>query len=306
MNRKLFYKDFIETKRKKIENVGFDIREKEYNKNLFDFQRFILTQAIKRGRFAIFADCGLGKTIIQLNWAEIIKNRFNKPVLILAPLAVSEQTIEEGKKFDIEIFRLTDYQNIENNIYITNYENLDKVDCSKFVGVVLDESSILKNYTGKTKTLIIDSFANTQYKLACTATPSPNDFMEIGNHSEFLNVISRGEMLSKYFVHDGGNTSKYRVKRHAIKDFYNWICQWAIMIGKPSDVGFDDDGFILPELKFIEQTVITPKKDNGELFNNKAVNATGFNQELRITMIQRAESVFTGSVCKNLYDLLIA
>ena len=291
------YEKFLQNK---IENVvisGFDIDENELNNKLFDFQKFIVKRALKIGRYAIFADTGLGKTIMQLEWAYQVCNYTNKPVLILAPLAVSNQTIEEGKKFGIEVEKfntsLLQQIRIKNKIYISNYEQLDNIDCSVFSGVVLDESSILKNFTGKIRNKIIDNFKNTPYKLACTATPSPNDLMELGNHSEFLNKMLRTEMLAMYFVHDGGETSKWRLKGHAKKDFYSWIGSWATVVVNPEDIGFKETGlkFKLPELEYFDYEITTPKKDNGLLFNETSVNATDFNRELRETIEMRLDCV---------------
>lgn len=261
-------------------------RLNNYSK-LFDFQKFIVKHAIERGKYAIFADCGLGKTIMQLVWANEVSKHTNKPVLILAPLAVSGQTINEGKKFDIKVFKHGNFGDIQ----ITNYEQLDNINVSAFSGIVLDESSIIKNFEGKYRNKIMESFQSFDFKLACTATPSPNDPMELGNHSEFLDVLSRNEMLSMFFVHDGGNTSKWRLKGHSVDEFYKWVSTWAIMLSNPKDINFQQDGFDLPELNLIERKVETPKKDNGMLFNDIAVNATNFNQELRITIKSRLERV---------------
>jgi hypothetical protein len=208
--------------------------------------------------------------------------------LILCPLAVSGQTINEGEKFNIKVRK---YNNqTESGIYITNYEQLENISLDSFCGVVLDESSILKNFTGVYKNLIIDRFKTFEYKLACTATPSPNDMMEIGNHAEFLNVMSRNEMLSMYFVHDGGETSKWRLKGHCETLFYEWISSWAIMLTNPADIGFYQDDYILPKLNFINNIIKTiPKEDL--LFNVGKINATDFNSELRITMVDRIEKV---------------
>ncbi|MCK5345457.1 MAG: DNA methylase, partial [Candidatus Heimdallarchaeota archaeon] len=186
-----------------------------------------------------------------------------------------------GHRFDQEFLQ---------RIYITNYEQLHKFDVSAFGGIVLDESSILKNYEGKLKTLIIDSFMHTDYKLACTATPSPNDHMELGNHSEFLNIMSRSEMLAMFFVHDGGETVKWRLKQHAQHDFWLWLSAWGMCISKPSDLGFEDTGYILPNLNYHEQQIKTTNRNNGMLFNDVAVNATNFNQELRNTKKERISS----------------
>ncbi len=183
------YEQFLESKQKSIINSGFEVADNELNSSMFDFQKFIVKRALKSGKYAIFADCGLGKTLMQLSWAEQVAKHTCKSVLILAPLAVKGQTINEAIKFGIDT----------SNIEIWNYEQLDNLDCSKYSGIVLDESSILKNFEGSIKKQIIDNFKNTPYKLACTATPSPNDPMELGNHSEFLDVMSRNEMLAMYF-----------------------------------------------------------------------------------------------------------
>ena len=273
------YQSFLESKQKKHIQSGFECNE--LNSNLFDFQQFIVKRALKSGKYAIFADCGLGKTLMQLEWANKVSQHTNKPVLILAPLAVRGQTVKEAEKFGIDL----------SNIHINNYEQLDNIDCSIYSGVVLDESSILKNFEGATKNQILELFKNTPYKLACTATPSPNDPMELGNHSEFLDVMSRNEMLAMYFVHDGGETAKWRLKGHASKLFYQWVGTWAIMLNKPQDIGFKIDGYNLPSLNLYERSIKTPKRTNGQLFNDAIISATNFNQELRLTKLERIDEV---------------
>jgi DNA modification methylase len=273
------YQDFLKTKQKNIIQSGFEV--KKLNEKLFPFQDFIIRRALKAGKYAIFADCGLGKTFMQLEWAYRVTIQTGGKVLILAPLAVKAQTMQEAFHFGIPL----------HNIIIQNYEQLDNIDCSQFVGIVLDESSILKNYEGATKKLIIDNFAKTPYKLACTATPSPNDPMELGNHSEFLDIMSRNEMLAMYFVHDGGETAKWRIKGHAIKLFYQFIGTWAIMLNKPQDIGFNMDGYSLPSLNLIEHQIITESRNNGQLFNDVSISATNFNQELRLTKKDRLQKV---------------
>jgi DNA modification methylase len=274
------YQEFLKQKQKLNITSGFDLDENKLNPNLFDFQKYIVKKALKNGKYAIFADCGLGKTLMQLEWAYQVSKKTNSKVLILAPLAVKGQTIDEAKKFNINIV----------NIDIINYEQLDNIDCSQYSGLVLDESSILKNFEGKIKNQILDYFLKTPYKLACTATPSPNDPMELGNHSEFLDIMSRNQMLSMYFIHDGGNTSKWRLKGHAKNVFYKWVSNWAIMLSKPSDIGFNNmKGYDLPKLNILKKEIKTSKRDNGMLFNDVAISATNFNQELRITKIERLE-----------------
>lgn len=288
------YKTFLEKKKVSHEDSGFTIQDNELNSNLFDFQRHIVKTALRKGRYAIFADCGLGKTLMQLEWANHVSKNTNKPVLILAPLAVSGQTINEGKKFGIDVdkycFTDTPYPSQE-GVFITNYEQLENIDCSIFAGVVLDESSILKNFEGATKNTVIDKFLYTPYKLACTATPSPNDPMELGNHSEFLNVMSRNEVLAMYFVHDGGETAKWRLKGHCEQLFWDWVSGWAVMLSKPSDIGFNAEGYNLPPLNLIEKQIKTEDRSNGKLFNDVAISATNFNQELRLTKIERLSEV---------------
>lgn len=275
------YQEFLQSKQKTHVQSGFEIIENELNPLMFDFQKFIVKRALKAGKYAIFADCGLGKTLMQLEWANQVVKHTGGTVLVLAPLAVVDQTKAEGKKFGIDMEKID----------VFNYEQLDNIDAFEYSGIVLDESSILKNFEGATKKLILESFAKTPYKLACTATPSPNDPMEMGNHSEFLDVMSRNEMLAMYFVHDGGATAKWRLKGHAQKMFYQFIGTWAIMLSKPQDIGFYMDGYNLPSLNFLEREIKTPKRDNGSLFNDAIISATNFNQELRLTKIERIEEV---------------
>lgn len=285
MNHLKDYFELLEQKKKAHHFSGFELDENELNKSLFDFQKFCVLRALKAGKYALFENCGLGKTIQQLEWSYQVSKYTNKPVLILAPLAVIKQTINEGLKFGYEVKEWSH----DTNIRIANYEQLDKIDTSIFSGVVLDESSILKNFEGATRNLIIEKFKNTPYKLACTATPSPNDPMELGNHSEFLDVMTRNEMLAMYFVHDGGDTAKWRLKGHAISSFYKWVGSWAVMMNKPSDIGFEMVGYDLPDLNFLEHQIKTKKRDNGQLFNDVAISATNFNQELRFTKLDRLE-----------------
>ncbi len=214
------YLEFLETKKKNIIESGFEV--KKLNPNLFDFQDFIVRKALKQGRYAIFADCGLGKTLMQLSWAESVAKHTKQRVLILAPLAVKGQTIKEGEKFGVDMSKID----------VNNYEQLENIDVTQYAGIVLDESSILKNFTGKYKNLIINLFEQTPYKLACTATPSPNDLNEIGNHSEFLNILDAQDMRAKWFVRDEG-MNNYRLKHHAKSDFYGWVSSWAVMLTNP-------------------------------------------------------------------------
>lgn len=215
------YQKFLKSKERKVAEAGFELPDEKLNPNLFDFQRYIVSKALRMGRYAIFADCGLGKTLMQLEWAHQVSKHTQKPVIILCPLAVAGQTIQEGQKFGIKVQKYDNSEPLQ-GVYISNYEQLDNINTAQFVGVVLDESSILKNFTGKYKNALIKEFKNTPYKLCCTATPSPNDLNEIGNHSEFLNVLDAQDMRAKWFVRDEG-MNNYRLKGHAKNDFYGWI-----------------------------------------------------------------------------------
>jgi len=271
------YKEFLKSKMKSTIISGFDIEYSEVNPMLFDFQQFTVKRAIKAGKYAIFADTGLGKTLMQLDIAKLVSEHENGKVLILAPLAVTGQTIKKGKDMGIEVDRK------DGMIQINNYEQLDNIDCSKFCCVILDESSILKNESGSYRNLIIEKFKLTPYKFCFSATPSPNDPMELGNHSEFLDVMKYNEMLAMFFTHDGGETAKWRLKGHAINRFYEFVSTWAIMYGHPNDIGFKHDDFNLPKLITKEVVVKTPIPD-GFLFGGQlSVNATDYNASLRET-----------------------
>lgn len=271
------YAEFLDEKLRTTVHSGFS--PPELLAALFPFQAFIVRRALASGRYAVFADCGLGKTIMQLEWARRVVEFTGGRVLILAPLAVTWQTVEEAEKWAIPLTGIT----------ITNYEQLDNLDASEFAGIVLDESSILKSFDGATKKKLVDAFAQTPYKLACTATPSPNDPEELGNHAEFLNVMSRAEMLAMYFVHDAGDTGEWRIKGHAVKHFWEFVSSWAVMLRNPADIGFPMAGYDLPKLNLIEHKIHTPNKGDGQLFNDTAVNATDFNAELRRTKKERLE-----------------
>lgn len=288
------YQEFLDQKKQQRVESGFVVNDEQLNPALFPFQKYCVKRALAVGKFALFEDCGLGKTIQQLEWAQKVCEKIDKPVLILAPLAVISQTIKEGEKFGYVVKEIGDMdyqQDMETGIYITNYDNMEHIEAYHFGGVVLDESSILKNFQGKTRTALIDEFRNTPYKLACTATPSPNDTTEICNHSEFLDVMSRTEMLAMYFVHDGGSTSDWRLKGHAKQMFWDFVSTWAVMLNKPSDIGYDDAGYDLPPLNVVQEIVETPKRDNGMLFNTTAVSATEYHKELRETYQIRLDRV---------------
>ena len=273
------YFKFLETKKKSFIESGFEINENELNENLFDFQKNAVSIALKKGRFALFFDCGLGKTLMQLSWAEAVFNKTNKKVLILAPLAVVEQTKDEAIKFGIslESFNITNYDQLK------NIENINQ-----YSGVVLDESSILKGRDGKLSNLIIESFKNTPYKLACTATPSPNDHMELGQHSEFLGAMSYLEMLAMYFVHDGGETSKWRLRKHAKDPFWKYVCTWSMSCDNPKTLGYCHSGYSLPEIEYIEH-IISVENNTMTLFGDVAVSATDLHKDLDRSFDQRIQ-----------------
>lgn len=246
------YEKFIAGKEQLSEDYGFEVDPAALPEALFDFQRDIVHWALMKGRSAIFADCGLGKTLMQLAWADQVHRHTGKPVLILAPLAVAAQTAAGGRRFGIDAVVVEHPEGVVLGINITNYDKLDRFDTAVFAGVVLDESSILKSFTGKVRTMLIKAFSRTPYRLACTATPAPNDYMELGNHSEFLGVMTRTEMLSMFFVHDGGETSKWRLKGHAEGAFWHWMAGWAVVLDNPVSLGYRDEGYTLPELRMHE------------------------------------------------------
>ena len=246
------YDEFINSKSRTFENMGIDVDRNSLNPNMFEFQKDIVRWALKKGRAAIFAECGLGKTLMQLSWADEIHKHTGGKILILAPLAVAPQTKEEGEKFGISVNICESQDDVLDGINITNYEKIDKFTGNSFQAVVLDESSILKSFTSSTRNKLIDNFSKVPFRLACTATPAPNDHMELGNHSEFLGVMTRAEMLSMYFVHDGGNTAKWRLKGHAEDVFWNWMASWAVFIDNPKNLDYDVDGYDLPKLNINE------------------------------------------------------
>jgi DNA modification methylase len=247
------YHEFLKSKRLVVKPSGFE--PNGISEILFPFQKDIVRWACKKGKAAIFAGTGLGKTGMQLEWAHQVHQHTGADVLVLAPLAVAEQTAREGEKFEVVVHLCKTQADVKPGVNITNYEKLSHFDAGHFAGIVLDESSILKSFEGKVRTEIIEAFRDTPFKLACTATPAPNDHMELANHAEFLHVMSRPEMLATFFVHDGGSTSQWRLKGHAVKAFWEWVASWAVMMSMPSDLGYEDNGFKLPPMK-IEQIVV--------------------------------------------------
>jgi DNA modification methylase len=253
------YNDFLENKHLLVQDSGFAIDDTDINPMLFEFQRDLTRWAVAKGTSAIFADTGLGKTFMQLEWARLL----DAPVLLVAPLAVAHQTVDEAAKLGIDLNYRRHQDDVDSLLTITNYEMVSRFDPDRFVGVVLDESSILKNYTGKIRTQLVEQFASTEYKLCCTATPAPNDIAEIANHAEFLGIMSRVEMLAAFFVHDDKG---WRLKGHATNPFYRWMASWGMAVKRPSDLGYSDDGFDLPPLNVLEIIVDSEWKPDGQLF----------------------------------------
>jgi Helicase conserved C-terminal domain len=242
------YQEFLERKKIISPMTGFSVERDSLHPELFGFQRDIVAWSLKRGRAAMFEGCGLGKTFQQLIWGEEVAKSTGNMGILLAPLAVTYQTLEEAHRWGVEARTVERQSECGPGINITNYDKLKHFDASKLGFVILDESSILKAYDGKFRNYIIESFQECPYRLACTATPAPNDYMELGNHAEFIGIMTRAEMLATFFTHDGSDTPKWTLKGHAEDEFWKWVCSWAVMIQKPSDIGYSNDGFDLPPL----------------------------------------------------------
>lgn len=282
------YDQFVQQKRRAEVATGH--QPGDLNEHLFDFQHAIVSWAVRRGRAAIFADTGLGKTLMQLSWADEVASHTGGMVLVLAPLAVSEQTIEQGAHFGIEVRRVPHGGSPDApGVWITNYERMDAIDFTTLHGLVLDESSILKAHDGKTRQRIIDAAQGVPYRLSCTATPSPNDFEELGNQCEFLGVMSRTEMLATYFVNDTGDTGTWRLKGWGASKFWEWMGTWAVVLRNPSDLGFDGSKYILPEPKYIEHVVET--EQTGDLFAKPAQTLAERRQAQRASIEQRCKAL---------------
>lgn len=259
------YQAFLKTKEIQSINDGLKVDPGDLNDNLFEFQRDIVSWALQKGRAAVFSDCGTGKSLMQLEFARIVSERRGGRVLIVAPLSVVKQTQKEGDKFGILTNVCRSQSDVKDGISITNYEMLSHFDADAFDGVVLDESSILKSFTSKTRDELIDKFQRTPFRLCCTATPSPNDQSEIGNHAEFLGIMSRTEMLATYFIHDGSDTSKWRLKGYGETKFWEWVATWAVCVRDPEDLGYSKEGYDLPKLNIIEH-IVKSKVQDYELF----------------------------------------
>jgi hypothetical protein len=250
------YSEFLNKKQFAIIDAGFTY-DGWMPECIFDFQRDLVKWALKRGRAALFCDTGLGKTIMQLTWAYAVQDMNRKPVLIVAPLCVAQQTVREGAKFGIDVDYIREPKFTNALIHITNYEMLKNFNPADYCGIVLDESSILKGMDGKMRASITEFAETIPYRLSCTATPSPNDFMELGTQSEFLGIMSQTEMLAMFFIHDGEDTSKWRLKGHGQRKFWEWLATWSVVIRSPADLGYDATGYDLPPIEYHEHIIET-------------------------------------------------
>lgn len=277
------YAEFLQTKRSRAGEFGVSIPPDDLHPTLFGFQKHVTSWALNKGRAAIFADCGMGKTLMQCEWAR----RIADTALILAPLSVARQTVRDAKKIGLDVHYVRSPEQVTGpGVWITNYEIADKFDPAMFGAVVLDESSILKNATGSTRNQLIRQWQDTRYRLACTATPAPNDVTELTNHAEFLGVMSRGEMLAAYFVHDDDG---WRMKGHALGPLFDWMATWATALRRPSDLGYPDDGYDLPPLRIHAEVVGVNHAPEGQLFATELGGIGGRHQVRRDTLDDRVE-----------------
>lgn len=288
------YKDFIASK--SIKKIELGINNSTINSALFDHQQYIVKKALQRGRCAVFADTGLGKSLCEIEFAHHVALYTHKPVLILTPLCVATQMNDEGLRFGYDTQFAKTQEDVNCNIVITNYEKLHHFDSSKFGGIVLDESSILKSHNGEYRKMLTEFASNIHFRMAASATPSPNDYMELGTQAEFLGVLSYTEMLATFFTHDGGDTAKWRLKGHGRSEFWKWMATWAIAIRKPSDLGFDDSGYDLPSLNIHEITVQAPNEGLPTLFAMDAQSLQERRQAKRDTLSDRVQE------CANLIN----
>jgi DNA modification methylase len=285
------YEEFLE--RKRFTPIVSGLTEvPALNTAMFPHQRDVTAWALRLGRSAAFLGTGLGKSLIELDWARCVHEHTGVPVLLLAPLAVAYQMVTEGRKFGIEAKYCKSTEDAQGvDIVVTNYERMSAFNPDDYAGVVLDESSILKSFNGETRTALIAAFKDTPYRLAATATPAPNDYMELGNHAEFLGVMTANEMLSMFFTHDGGETQKWRLKGHAREEFWKWVCSWAVSMRKPSDVGYPDGAFALPELIYHEHIIDVDTPTEGMLFAMPAETLSDRLSARRSTINERVAEV---------------
>ena len=277
------YDAFLARKRAAVADAGIIVAPADIHPDAKPHQRAIIAWACRKGRAAIFADTGLGKTLMLLEWARLIGAR----TLVLAPLSVARQIVREAAKWGIAARYVREQAQAGDGINVTNYELMDHFDPAAFGAVVLDESSILKALDGKTRQRLTEAFAATPYRLCCTATPAPNDIAEIANHAEFLGVMSRAHMLARFFVHDNDKSQDWRLKRHGEQAFYSWLASWAMSIRRPSDLGFDDAGYILPPLTVMPRWVVSDYVPDGQLFFTELKGIQGRTQVRHGTLAER-------------------
>ncbi len=282
------YEQFVAAKLGIVQSAGIDAPLRDYG--LFPHQKDLAAWALRRGRAAIFADTGLGKSRMQLAWADTVARETAGDVLILAPLAVAQQTVEEGAMIGVAVTHAREASDIRPGINITNYDRVHKFDSSRFAAVVLDESSIIKHHAAKTLQTLLEKFRATPYKLACTATPAPNDWTELGNHAEFLGVRSRAEMLAEFFVHDGGDTQTWRLKGHARALFWKWVASWGAMVRSPADLGHGASAYELPPMHVHQHSVeIAHNADHG-LFAMEAQTLTERRNARKASLVDRVRA----------------
>ena len=289
------YKEFLESKGSTEQQNGFKINESKLNPMLFDWQKELVAWALLKGRGAIFADCGLGKTPMQLDWADQVVKKTNKPVLIVTPLAVSHQTVREGGKFGIDCERSADGK-FKKKLVVTNYEKLHYFDRHDFAAVVCDESSAIKHFTGQRQKEVTQFMRHMQYRLLCTATAAPNDYIELGTSSEALGELGRMDMLATFFKNDENSLhpiwmgAKWHFKAHSEQMFWRWVASWARALRKPSDLGYPDADFKLPDLNINEIIVKASRPFRGRLFVTPAVSLNEQREERKLTLIPRCEA----------------
>jgi len=281
------YSEFLSDKAIHAFDAGFTPDESKYPTEMMPHQVVSTTWALKRGKAALFHDTGLGKTIQQLTWAKLVNEKTGQPVIIVAPLAVTKQTVREGEKFGIACSIANFQDDVESGVYVTNYEKLHLFDGDKFSGVVLDESSILKGMMGKIRKQITSMFSKTPYRLSCTATPSPNDYMELGTQSEFLGIMSQVEMLAMFFIHDGSDTSKWRLKGHGKRKFFEWLSTWSMFLSSPEQLGFDGSMYKLHPIEYHSHIIETTP--DGSLFVEPAQSLIERNRARKSTIVQRCK-----------------
>jgi len=285
------YREFIASRAVAPQMAGFE--HSPINDKAKAHQVVALEFALCKGKSAAFLDTGLGKSFIELEFARQCAEETGKPSLILTPLAVAGQMVREGQKFGIDARKIKEQSEVGAGVMVANYERLPKLDPTSFGAIILDESSILKSFAGRTRNMLMDAFADTPYKLAATATPSPNDHMELGNHAEFLNVMRQQEMLSQWFLNDTATASQdWRLKGHAVEDFWQFVASWSRCASLPSDLGGDDTGYILPDVDRHIHTVEADRYQNipeGDMFRMPEMSATSFHSEKRLTLKQRCE-----------------